>query len=571
MLNRHDRRKAWATARQSKLQRPTFDQHFEQTLSRVRSEFERSGVIHPGFECVTNAESFAVPAHWPDRSAKGASFAVLRDTFRRRGVNRYIFASEVWVGKTPDLVPSDDPDRGEGLQVIAVERNGPRRYAFADITRNGGIATLGPWQLNGDGDIPPSWLLELLEEGHLDRAVKAEPPPVGRMSNSDVQELTDQYPEHAAEFRDSVEIHTQLGDLIAEQIQKGANGDAMAIFMALESVLCSIVNEMGSPKGLGQFARFLRDHPDKFPMFPTVANQVPSTHHARYCRDTLRRFSSEKRESGHTPFAIFQAFMNMYMCVGSQAIGALSLAERIEDWDPEQQAKLRQVGLRSSFELDDEEGRVFIALSAECYPLGVMGRRNATGDLFVSRVITCPQEDLVTAIDKIKQSGVELILGSEAKELLSKMEQVKGVVKSELVKGDVPPADKEIWEVENWGGDEWAEQVLAEIAFSKAMNVQYFDDSKNLCGSVAGYRVRCARNGLTLVHSDGDEDIFVAVRMERKKKRAGVLGWLRGSEAKLPQFYHKNCWVIPPEALHDILHDMEKLPGRERLRAMPPF
>jgi hypothetical protein len=60
--------------------------------------------------------------------------------------------------------------------------------------------------------------------------------------------------------------------------------------------------------------------------------------------------------------------MNMYMWVGSQAVGALHLADRIEDWDPEQLAKLRQVGLRSSLELDDEEGRVFIALSAERYP-----------------------------------------------------------------------------------------------------------------------------------------------------------------------------------------------------------
>ena len=31
----------------------------------------------------------------------------------------------------------------------------------------------------------------------------------------------------------------------------------------------------------------------------------------------------------------------MYCHVGSQAIGALSLADRIEDWDPEHQAKLR--------------------------------------------------------------------------------------------------------------------------------------------------------------------------------------------------------------------------------------
>jgi hypothetical protein len=424
MPNRHERRKASATRKKSKLKNSTLDQHFEEILRRARAEFERSGEIHPRFKCLTDTESFDVPAHWPDLNAKAAVCAALRDSFRRRGVNRYVFASECWVGKTPGLRPADDPDRGESVQVIAVERNGLRRYALAEIKRDGGIATLGPWQVNDDGDVPQSWLLELLEEGHSDRAVKAEPPPVGRVSTSDFQELVDQHPKQAAEFRDSFEIHTQLGDLIA--MQKHADGDPMAIFMALESVLCSIDKEMGSPKGLGQFARFLRDHPDKFLMFPTVPNQVASTQHLRFCKGALRRFSREKREAGHTSFAIFQAFMNMYLRVGSQVIGALSLAD-IEDWDPEQQAKLRQVGLRSSFELDDEEGQVFVALSAEHYPLGVMGRRNADGDLFVSRMVSFPDRDFATAVDQIKQSGAELIVGSEAKELFCKMEQVKGV------------------------------------------------------------------------------------------------------------------------------------------------
>lgn len=413
---------------QWKLKTATFDQYLNETLRRVRAEFERTGKIHPGFECVADAETFDVPAYWPDPSAKAAACAALRDSFRRRGVNRYLFASEGWVGKTPGFLPADDPHRGECVQVIAVERSGPRRYASAEITRNGGTATLGPWEVNGD--VPQGWLLELLEEGHSDRAVEATPPPVGRISTADFQDLAGEHPEQAAEFRDSAEIYAQLEDLIADQMQKGANGVPMAMFMALESVLRSIVKDMGSPKGLGQFARFLRDHPDKFPMFSTVPDQVPSTQHVRSCAVTLRRFSCEKREVGHPSSAIFGAFMNMYMCVGSQATGALNLADRIEDWDPEQQAKLRQVGLRSSFELDDEEGRVFIALSAERYPIGVMGRRNAVGDLFVSRVVACPQGDFATAVDNIKQSGVELILGSEAKELLCKMEQVKGVLRS---------------------------------------------------------------------------------------------------------------------------------------------
>lgn len=47
--------------------------------------------------------------------------------------------------------------------------------------------------------------------------------------------------------------------------------------MALESVLRSIVTDMGSPKNIGGFARFLRDHPDIFPMFSKVPNQVPTS------------------------------------------------------------------------------------------------------------------------------------------------------------------------------------------------------------------------------------------------------------------------------------------------------
>jgi len=76
-----------------------------------------------------------------------------------------------------------------------------------------------------------------------------------------------------------------------------------------------------------------------------------------------------------------------------------------------------------------------------------------------------------------------------------------------------------------------------------------------------------APNGLVLVASDSDEDIFVAVKVGPTKGEARVLGWLRGSEGKLSRFYQKNCWVIPPETLHD----MEELPRKEGLRVMPPF
>src|SRR5215510_6183142 len=427
MSNRHERRKTRAGRRKklAKLKTATLDQHFDDRLHRVRTEFERTGGIDPEFECVTDGEIFQVLANWPDGHAKAAAYAGLRDSFRRREVNRYVFASECWVGKTPGLRPTDDPDRGEGVQVLAVERNGLRRYAVAEIMRNGETATLGPWVLKSD--VPPGWLLELLEEGHSDRAPVVEPRPLERISASDFQHLAGRNPAQAAEFRDSVEIHDQLGDLMAGQVQKDADRDPQAIFMALESVLRMIVKDMGSPKGIGEFARFLRDHPDKFPMFSTVRDGVPSMQQVRRCKATLYRFVSEKRQAGHTPSAIFGAFVNMYMFIGTQAIGALNLADRIENWDPEHQAKLRQVGLRSSFELDDEEGRVFIALSADRYPICVMGRRNTSGDLFVSSVVVCPSTDFSSAVDEIKKRGVELILGSEAKELLSKMEQVKGI------------------------------------------------------------------------------------------------------------------------------------------------
>jgi hypothetical protein len=427
MSNRHERRKATAGRRKklAKLKTATLDQHFDDRLRRVRTEFERTGGIDPEFECVTDGEIFQVLGNWPDCHAKAAAYAGLRDSFRRREVNRYVFVSEVLLGKAPGMLPADDPDHGEGVQVLAVERNGLRRYAVAEIMRNGETATLGPWVLKSD--VPSGWLLELLEEGHSDQAPVVEPRPLERISASDFQHLAGRNPAQAAEFRDSVEIHDQLGDLMAGQVQKDADRDPQAIFMALESVLRMIVKDMGSPKGIGEFARFLRDHPHKFPMFSTVPDGVPSMQQVHRCNATLYRFVSEKRQAGHTPSAIFGAFVNMYMFIGTQAIGAVNLADRIENWAPEHLAKLREVGLRSSFELDDEEGHVFIALAADRYPIGVMGRRNTSGDLFVSRIVVTPHTDFTSAVDEIKKRGVELILGLEAKELLSKMEQVKGI------------------------------------------------------------------------------------------------------------------------------------------------
>jgi hypothetical protein len=399
MSNRHERRKAAANSgkKLANSHIATLDQHLEETLRRVRAEFESTGKIHSRFECVTEGESFHVAANWPDRIAEAAAYSVLRDSFRRRRVNRYVFASAASLG------PTDDPDRGECALVIAVERNGCRKWARAEIARNGEIAALGPWEVK-DYE-PQGWLAELLEDGHSDRSPRAERPPLASLSPSDFQNLLDEGPEQAGEFLEMVEIGDQLGDLMADQVKKDANGDPLAMFFALEGVVLSIVKDMGSPTYIGKFARFLRDHPDDFPMFSTTPDSVPSI---EPCKATLRRFICEKREAGHTDSAIFGALMNIYMRVGSQTIGAVKLAGRIEAWDPEYQVKLRQVGLRSSYELDDEEGRVFFALSADRYPLGVMGRRNAVGNLFVSGIVAFTQDDFATAVDYIKQKGFDL-------------------------------------------------------------------------------------------------------------------------------------------------------------------
>src|SRR5262249_21220517 len=109
MLNRQERRKATAK-RRKELKAATLDQHFEEMLCRVRTEFERTGQLYPIFECLPAREPFHVPANWQNRNAKAKACMALRDCFRRRGVTRYVFTSEGWVEKPPGLLPADDPD-----------------------------------------------------------------------------------------------------------------------------------------------------------------------------------------------------------------------------------------------------------------------------------------------------------------------------------------------------------------------------------------------------------------------------------------------------------------------------
>src|SRR5262249_22420251 len=87
----------------------------------------------------------------------------------------------------------------------------------------------------------------------------------------------------------------------------------------------------------------------------------------------------------------------------------------------------------------------------------------------------------------------------------------------------------------------------------------------------AGYRVRRVSDNLVLAPSDSDDDIIVAVRVEDVSVAAtvsvNVLGWLRGSDGKLPQFYHRDRWIVPLEALRDLA----EIPGKEKLEAMSPY
>jgi hypothetical protein len=322
----------------------TLDQHFENALQYARAKFDSTGVIMPGFECVTDGETFHVWADWSNTDEKYAAYRALRDSFRRRGVNRYVFTCEAWMGKTPDVPAADDPERGECVQVIAIDCNGSRKYAVAEIMRNGKSVTLGPWE---ESDDVQGWWFELLEEGYSDRAPGEGQPLPTELSADESEDFLGQRPKRARELRDSAEILSNLKDLIFDQFQKHPKDHPIIAFMALETVLRSIVKEMGSLTGLGAFARFLRDHPDKFLMFPNVRPPVPSAHRMSLYTAALRRFSSEQREAGHSLSAILDAFMNEYMYAGSVAIGALKLADRIENWSPEHQAKLREVGLRS--------------------------------------------------------------------------------------------------------------------------------------------------------------------------------------------------------------------------------
>ena len=66
----------------------------------------------------------------------------------------------------------------------------------------------------------------------------------------------------------------------------------------------------------------------------------------------------------------------------------------------------------------------------------------------------------------------------------------------------------------------------------------------------------CAARRMHLCGSEGGEG-------KKRGTRSGLAARIGGEAFTVLE----NCWVIPAEALHD----MEELPGKEGLRAMPPF
>src|SRR6266536_3170423 len=138
----------------------SLEEHAMDLRVRVASEFRRTGRVIHRFEAVTEkGDVFHVDAGWHNDHERAMFPNSLKDAFRRRGVQRYLFATESWrgSGKT-DIRPSADPDRTEHVDIIAVER-GSRLFHSAEIKRADGV--IGDWTTC---DEFKGWLGELLDD-----------------------------------------------------------------------------------------------------------------------------------------------------------------------------------------------------------------------------------------------------------------------------------------------------------------------------------------------------------------------------------------------------------------------
>jgi len=349
--------KKYKAVAKHKLKNMTLEEHLKDVLGRVRAEFEKTGEVGAAFECVAeNGELITIPIAWKSSEEKYASFGPLKDTFRRRGVRRYVFMNEVWQSKSKNKdfkgAPRDDPNRTEAVMVSGVERNGPRKEFVADIKRQGTKATLGPWETIDRSDPESSsswWGLELMEEGYSDRPKVAEPTmgPQEIATQADIEDLLDEHPNAAKDMQSVMEVSEGLWDLLC-QLHQGKNDDVLGdqFWAGFEKITAIVIEGLyqfpNAPK-MKSLAQFLRDHPDRHPMFASVPSFV---HPSEQQRDryglALGGFLNEMGKQGHSELAVLDAVINVFIRVGIIGMGALRLADFIDDKlaDPKQLSEI---------------------------------------------------------------------------------------------------------------------------------------------------------------------------------------------------------------------------------------
>jgi hypothetical protein len=336
-----------------KIRNMTLNEHVEDVLGRVRKEFERKGEVRASFECVAeNGELITIPFEWNNPQEKYASFGPLKDTFRRRGVRRYIFVNESWVSKNTDFKgpPCDDPNRTEAVMVSGVERSGPRKEFMAHINRQGSTVTLGPWE-ESPGDARGSWWgLELMEEGYSDRpktAGSSLPETVQIGTKADLEDLLDKHPDAAKDLQSLVEVNERLWDLFCE-LQQGENdGDQFwAGFECITWIVIGALEDLNSDIAIKMkgVAQTLRDYPDRYPMFASVLYMQPSEQQRERYESALDKLLNEMLGQGHSKLAIFDAVLNVFIRLGVIALGGLRLAYSLDKLaDPKERKKMIQM------------------------------------------------------------------------------------------------------------------------------------------------------------------------------------------------------------------------------------
>jgi hypothetical protein len=300
--------------------RMNLDQLFEDTKRRVRDHFEKTGEVPGAFLCVTeDHEAFAFEAPWSNPDEKAASFSVLRDAFRARGVVRYAFASEVWMSATKSGPPSEAPDREEGVEVLAVDRDGSRRGTMAKIARDNGTATLANWDKE---DCPfKTWLMELVDPAASD----VKPKVSGRVPQH-VMESDADFDEAMERSQGGLAITATLiieafSDVMSSQVQMGALG-MVAIGLCLALLIEAKGNE-ATAKMFKHAAEMLRSAPDKFPVFVPQLNRPEVNAEADRLRHRL--YAALEKFDGVDKGVVGEALANFAVNLLARSMGTACL------------------------------------------------------------------------------------------------------------------------------------------------------------------------------------------------------------------------------------------------------